>query len=97
MKNAHLVVMRNAAQRTSKSPSSSTAISVSSFFDSIGFRIAALVFRRARPKIVLPSCWSLRLEGEPPEMTSATDEVAKDRGDSEVVFAYNGSKCSRCP
>ncbi len=73
-------------QRTSNSPSSRTAINVSSFLDSTGCLIAALVFRSARPNIVRPSCWSFCFAGELPDMTSATEEVAKDKGESGVVF-----------
>lgn len=39
-------------QRTSNKPRRRTAIKVSSFFDSAGFRMAALVFRNAFPKMV---------------------------------------------
>lgn len=84
-------------QRTSNRPRRRTAINVSSFLDSAGFRMAALVFCNAFPKMVRPSCWSLRLFGEFPEIINATDEVANDKGDSAAVLAYRGSKCSRWP
>lgn len=88
---------RKVKQRTSNKPRRRTAINVSSFLDSSGFRMAALVFRNAFPKMVRPSCWSLRLVGEPPEIIKATDEVAKDKGESALVVVYRGSKCSRWP
>ena len=57
--------------------------------------MAALVFLSARPKIVRPSGWSLRRVGELPERTRATEEVAKESGESGMVFWYKGSRCSR--
>lgn len=88
---------RRCKQHTSNKPSRRTAINVSSFIDSAGFRIAALVFRSAFPKIDRPSCWSLRRMGELPEIINATDEVANDNGESAPVLAYRGNKCSRWP
>jgi len=72
-------------ERTSKSPRSKTAIKVSSFRDSRGFRIAAPVFRKARPKTDRPSCWSPFRTGELPENARATEEVARDKGESGDV------------
>ena len=57
--------------------------------------MAALVLRNAFPKMVRPSCWSLRLFGEFPDIAKATEEVANDKGDSALVLVYKGSKCSR--
>ena len=84
-------------EHTSNKPRRSTAINVSSFIDSAGFRIAALVFFNAFPKVVRPSCWSLRLFGELPEIINATDEVANDKGEPALVLAYKGNRCSRWP
>lgn len=71
------------AEMRSKRPRRRTAISVSSFKEATGSRIALLVFRRARPKMVRASCWDEGLLGAfLEEMARATEEVARAIGDS---------------
>ena len=80
---------------TSKSPSNRTAINVSSFFDSVGLRMAALTFCSAFENIFCARCRSSFRFCGLPERTRATDEVARESGESGVVFWYKGNRCSR--